>query len=300
MGDFALTHYTPVFVHRMLRHFRWLKATYRWLLRRVSPQWLLVADPGETPLVAAARELGVQVAELQHGLLDRVHAGYAWSDYATQYRAHMPVPDRLFLFGEHWRRELALSSFWGDALRVVGSPRIERYRAMRQKNRGDSSRLAVVTTQGIETPRMIAFVRELALRARAAMPLRVIVKLHPVYDQSAQPYRDGLADVAEVGVLMASEGPATFALLTEADLHLSISSSVHYDALALGVRTGVLPFATADLAQSLVDAGHATVVRSAQDALDLLTSSVPEPAIGEYYFASGALQAITRELKQAP
>ena len=56
------------------------------LLKRIRPRILFVADPGEYAIVAAAKELGVKVIELQHGINDRYHCGYAWTRYALPYK----------------------------------------------------------------------------------------------------------------------------------------------------------------------------------------------------------------------
>lgn len=296
---FELPLYSPALVEGILGQFRVQRSVYAWILRRIQPSWLLVADPGEIALVAAARGNGIRVAELQHGILDRTHAGYAWTDYATPHRPRMPVPDRLFLYGDYWKTELARSSFWGSDLRAVGSPRIDRFRVVRPPRSG-GGKTVLITTQGMEAERIVAFTQGLAATGSPATPMRIVVKLHPVYAEDEGIYRSGLAGLAGVAVLSGADHPSTFELLRSADLHLSISSTVHYDALALGVPTGILPFVTADIMRSLHAAGHAPYVATVADALRLLSEGafVP-PAVSEYYYATGAVENIRRELRES-
>ena len=282
-----------------LRHFVSLKQVYGALLRRVKPRYVLVADANEYALVAAAKEQGIRVFELQHGIADRTHAAYSWTAYATPFRPTMPLPDRHLLFGEHWKQELAGGGFWGDALRVVGSPRIDRYRAMPASLPDDACAI-LFTTQGLDVAGVTAFLAEFLARATPRVPVRLTIKLHPLYDTDPAVYRNALSAFHDtVDVVAGNEGHSTFQLLRRSHLHLSISSACHYDAVGLGVPTVILPFQSHEIALPLQVAGHAHAVRTPQDLADLVaartTLAVPAE-VSEYYFKAGALTNILNEL----
>lgn len=280
-----------------LRHFAALKRVYGGLLDRVRPSYVLIADANELALTAAARERGVTVLDLQHGISDRTHAGYAWTDYARPYRGRMAVPDRLLLYGEHWRRELDAGGFWGDALRVVGSPRLDRYRAIPPSRPGDACAI-LFTTQGLEVPAVIGYLQ--AFLEGVSVPVRLSIRLHPIYDPDPRVYAEPLARYgARVEVVAGHEEPSTFERLRRAHLHLSVSSACHYDALGLGVPTVVLPFHSHEVVLPLVAAGHAQVARTPADLASLVSTwrDLALPAgVSEYYFAPGARAGILREM----
>lgn len=297
--EMGLTGVGDDWVLTRLRHFVSLKQVYGALLRRVRPRYVLVADANEYALVAAAKEQDIQVLELQHGISDRTHAAYSWTDYARPYRATMPLPDRHLLFGEHWKHELAEGGFWGDALRVVGSPRIDRHRAM-PVSRPDDVCSVLFTTQGLDVVAVTAFLAEFLARATPRVPVRLTVKLHPLYDADRTVYVDALSAFQDkVDVIAGNEGASTFELLRRSHLHLSISSACHYDAIGLGVPTVILPFQSHEIAVPLQAAGHAHVVRTPQDLVELVaartTLAVPAE-VSEYYFRSNALVNIMKEL----
>ena len=293
VGELGLAMFATRFVEGTLRYFHWSRRIWSALLRRVRPAWVLVADPGEYALVAAARENRIPVAELQHGIMDASHPCYAWDDYALPHRDRLPVPDRLLLYGEHWRQELGQAAIWNGALRVVGSTRHDRHRAARRNQPGEGPARILVTSQGIEPQRMVEFVRELA---RSDERIHVTVKLHPVYDQGTIEWAE-LSGRRGITVLRASDPPSTFALVAASSLHLSISSAVHYDSLGLGVPTGILPFATSDVVAPLARAGHARVVASPAEAVELALRRETVPvAVSDHYFAANALDRIRREL----
>jgi hypothetical protein len=257
-----------------------------------------VADSGEHALVAAAKEHGSVVRELQHGINDSTHAGYAWPASAGGYRSIMPVPDRLLLYGEHWRRELD-TGFWGDSLRVVGSPRIDRYRSEPPVRVNDRCTV-LVTTQGLDVERVTAFLGACLRQIGGRVPVRVVIKLHPVHEADKRPYLDALSSFQDqIEIVAGDEGVSTFEWLRRSHLHVSIASASHYDAIGLGVPTVVLPFQTHEVVLPLCRAGHAYLARTPEDLAELVlgwrTLRLPEN-VSEHYFKSDARANILREL----
>src|SRR5207253_8023536 len=118
--------------------------------------------------------------EFQHGLLNAFHPGYAWSNVKPEDSTHIPIADRLFLFGDYWRETLETMRFWNDRLDVVGSLRLDGYRE-RGKALRREVRTVVFTTQGIDVPQCVDFVRDAWADAASDDSLRLVVKLHPVW-----------------------------------------------------------------------------------------------------------------------
>jgi hypothetical protein len=297
--DLGLTSIDDSWVSRRLYRFTSSKRMYRSILRRVRPEFVVVADPGEHALVAAGKEQGCSVLELQHGIADVSNASYVWPLVATAHRSQMPIPDRLLLYGEHWRHELHRCGFWGESLRVVGSPRVDRYREQPSRRSTDACTI-VFTTQGLDVGLVTSFLRDALQRLIPGLSLRLVVKLHPIYDSDPQPYREAFAPFAEhVDVLSADEGASTFELLHRANLHVSIASASHYDAVGLGVPTIVLPFRTHESVLPMVRAGHASLAQTTDELATLIRNWQDlkvSTAVSEYYFRSGARVNILREL----
>jgi len=100
-------------------------------------------------------------------------------------------------------------------------------------------------------------------------------------------------------VISADQAPSTFELIAVSYLHASISSSCHYEALGLGVPTIVLPFPTYQGVDHLVKSGHAILVHSPRELLDVVRDGknrrVPQ-TVSRYYFEHHALDNILNEL----
>lgn len=297
--ELGLEIFTPRLVSRYLLRFYWAKRLYAWLLDRIQPEVVLLADGGEYAIVAAAKERHIKTIELQHGFIDRAsHLVYTWTNYALPYKSQMAVPDRLLLFGDYWQQELVANGFWNETIGVVGSMKLDRYYNIPSARSKGSLKL-VLTTQGIDQQHLITFMLEFIKSAQSQVEFELYIKLHPAYETNKEPYLVQLGDYRNVHVILGNEEPATYTLLSYADFHLSISSTTHYESLGLGVPTIILPCATHELVLHLHQSGHAFLAQTPQELLRLITQQqgvdVP-PNVRRWYFKPGALENIKGEL----
>lgn len=299
----GLAAFTPQEIEGRLIGFYWRKRLYSWLLGRIQSKYLFTADGySDHAIMAAAKERGLKVCEFQHGGFMKGGPEYGWSSYAASYRERMPIPDAMFLFGEYWKEQLDFDNFWKNRLFVVGNLRIDQYRKRKRElqssREGDAFRI-VLTAQGVDTPKLIAFIGDFLQLAAGKLKIDLSIKLHPVYESDKEIYERAFPANAQVRVISGSEAPSTFELLSSADLHLSISSSCHYDALGLGVPTVIIPLANSEWILPLHRSGHAYLAPTPQALLDTILqlgdASVPE-TVGAYYFRPGAVENMKEAL----
>ncbi len=293
----GLERFSPSAVTASVLSFYWTKKLYHWLLGKTKPKYVFVADPGEYEIVTAAKERGIKVIEFQHGIGDRHNSSYSWPADALPHKAHMPLPDRIFLYGDYWMKELNAGGFWNEELCPVGSLRIDGYRKAAIQNNGRLNIL--ITTQGIDVDKIIEFILKFMNCAAGQHDLHMIFKLHPLYENSKRRYQEAFSGSKNIEVLLGNEGPSTFELLMKSSLHASISSACHYDALALGVPTVILPFTTQETVMHLCKDGHASLARTPQDLWQLVSTMEQRPVPEEVrnrYFKAGAVENMKKEL----
>jgi hypothetical protein len=298
--ELGFEHYTVQAIEAAFTSFVWSKRVYRSLLSRVLPKCLLLADTGDFPITAAAKELGIKVVEFQHGFTHRYFPGNAWAPQMLRYKQSIPLPDRIFTFGRHWQLELGALGFWSDELKVVGSTRVDSYRGRPPASK-DSVCSIVVTTQGTDTERLVAFLAEFVRQAKGRLKQKLYIKLHPSYATSAAQVTEAFAGEPEVAIVAGSELPTTFELLQRADLHLSIYSTCHYEALALGVPTAIIPLTGHENVVHLYHSGHAFMPATPQELVEIAAGCKERrqgSEAGEEYFAPDAAENIRRELGQ--
>lgn len=296
MRELDLERFTPEWTARILRQFYWAKQLYRWLLARIQPEYLFLTSAKNYALVAAAKELQIKTVEFQHGAFDRHKSGYSWSTYALDCKIRMPIPDRIFLYGDYWKQELEANGFWKDSLRSVGSLQVDRYRQHSFQN-GETYTI-VLTTQSLDVERVIAFVAEFLEIAKGQLDFRIYIRLHPS-EPDKEPYTAAFGGNKYVQVFLSNEQPPTLELLARADFHAAIYSTCHYEALGLGTPTIILPFTGYKKMLHLLETGYAFLARTPQDMLDIIFKSrchkVPGE-VGEQYFKPGAVENMKREL----
>jgi hypothetical protein len=289
-------------IRNTLRRFYWSKRIYKWILRRLQPRVVMASDTGEFSLWAAAHELGIPAIEIQHGVFSRNHPN-ALPSTAKPYKGSIVVPDRIFLHGDYWKNELDKSHFFSGELVSIGSPHIDHYRKCRSSflaTRQEKMPInLLLTTQGLDRQRLVSFLDEFLGLADTKLDFSLTIKLHP-NETDKEPYIQAFGMNDRVRVLLAHELPSTFELMYKSDLHLSIASAAHYDAIGLGVPTVIFPLAGHELVWHLVEDGHAFLPETPRDLLDYVLGieDVSVPAeVSAYYFKPEAIQNMKQELE---
>lgn len=288
-------------VANLLQTFVWRKQIFRAMLRTLRPRRLLLINSyNNAALIAAAREQQIEVIEFQHGIIYRHHPGYSWAGSARVHKPFMPLPNRFFLYGDYWQKELQIDGFWDAELENVGSLRMDAFRATRSSADEATARplRLVLTSQGVESENVARFFANLLNLAQTrGVPIVLDVKLHPG-EQDDSPYRAHLPQ-SGVRILRGAQPPSTFELLRDADFHVSIASTCHYESLGLRTPTLILTFPNHEKVLHLTQTGFAFTASTPAEALDLLIAkrglSVP-PEIGDQFFRANALENMLRAL----
>lgn len=269
--------------------FWWQARLFKRLLASSSVNTVIAADSEERALAYACQGLGIRFVELQHGVLNPLDPLCLPATALRQANARsLLLPDLLALYGDYWAERHAATAMGNlGRLATVGASSIDRYHELRAKGfQADPvcPRL-VVTTQGLDRDALIAFLDQfLNLHAGACV---VTIKLHPAYDRSAQPYVKVLSGDPRVEIVMGDAQPNTFELLAKADLHISIASACHYDALGIGTPTAVLNLKGSDAVQDLVRKGDALYLNTPADLANLIVQrswgKVDAATSGQYF-----------------
>jgi hypothetical protein len=295
--------FRPSYLRRILTKYYWTKRIYGSLISFIKPKIIfLQAAYTNHALVAAAKEADISVIEFQHGVIDRYHPGYSWTRYASCYKNQMLIPDRIFVYGDYWQKELSGNGFWENELRSVGSLRIDQYRNQPVSSIDGKILLhkkvikIIVTTQALDVERLISFLLEFL--KFTTTPVELFIKLHP-REYNRQPYEVAFSNYSNVHFVSGHETPSTFELISMADYHASIHSTCHYEALGLGTPTIILPLTNHERMLRLCELapGYAMVAESPVEMgqIVLQARSVPQE-ISSYFFRENAVMNMLDEL----
>jgi hypothetical protein len=302
-NEFELSQYTPKLVADWCMYFYWLKKIYARLMRRVHPKLVLVGSGGGSYIFAAARELGLKTIEFQHGVVNRFNYVYSWSEYAVAYKKQMPIPNHFFLWSDYGKNELLTFGFWDqNELVPVGSPRIDEYRNKRKNLRSSGfQKCTIVITTGTTAQMTVDFLSKFLQMTRGKLDFELIIKTHPSYETDGSLYLQSFGDDKRVRVVLGNELPSTFDLLVNADMHLSVCSSCHYDSISLGTPTVILGLPCHETFLPLYKEGRALLANTPEELVEIISRfdayNVPDEVM-EAYFKMNALDNIKSELKR--
>jgi len=299
MNELDLYEYTNKRVKRTFAYYFWSKKVYSWYLKMVNPKViLLLASYGETGLIAAAKELSIKTVEFQHGHVNRYHTGYSWGSYALDYKKSMLIPDEFFVYGDYYKKELQVNGFWDKEIKVVGSSRMDKYRSLVVKKGVPGKMNITLTTSLLARQQTVDFFYDLLKNYQEKLGIVLSVKMHPA-ESDRDIYLNKLQVFKDVRIIMSHETPSTFELIKGADFHTSVASSCHYEALALGVPTIILPFDQYGFVQDVIDIEGGFVARTAEDFVKIITDVKNfkiDETLANYFYKQCAIDNIIKEL----
>jgi hypothetical protein len=210
------------------------RRVFRMLFRRARARLVVLTDsPFRSGEIAAARELSLPVVELQHGMFGPRCPEYAWPAAFCGLKDAMPLPHRLFLCGEVWRKSAVAGGFWTEReTPIVGAGAIDRYRtSVRRASAGGPTRLVFMTQE--TNRRFIVEFLQRFLRQLGDRPIEVTIKVHPGEAAAMENYT-ALVHDAPARCRIAGPGTNPFDLMVECDIVMSCNSYSLAEAVGLG------------------------------------------------------------------
>jgi hypothetical protein len=145
--------------------------------------------------------------------------------------------------------------------------------------------ITLTTQGGIVGQKAINFVRDFLNLYTG--PLQFNIRLHPGYEAGAGGYGAGLTEDARVSLWPGNSKPDTYEMIAMSDLHLSVSSACHFEALGIGTPTGILALPSHELVLDLARRGDAILIDSPESLAALVTNrswGVVPPDTSDRYF----------------
>jgi len=200
----------------------------------VRPKVVLVEcgyAPSHMVVQLAAKQKGILVIELQHGLISDQSIGYQFGVVRDSDLDDSPFPDILLTFGDHFKRVLMKNPRIRES-RIIstGYP----YLWLMLKNHARPTRpkpeMILITSQ----PGLGQFWANFALEIVRNIRRRVTIKPHPSeMDRIDILFGKVLSsDLVEV----IRDQKSLYDLLPHTEFHLSVASSSHLEAIAFGVN----------------------------------------------------------------
>jgi len=218
LADKTVAHNHALFITRY-----WLF----WLLlpKRSIKKAYIVSAYSYSEICAVLKERGVEIIELQHGLIGPEHEGY---NYAVRDK-RLPTPDAVNVYNDFWKQELVDAGYYPqERIQVTGRLK---YRLIRH-NLYFERQFIVFTGQGIFLDEIIRFLAEGARNIAAKnIDIDILYLPHPNEGElEREKMRTALRNYANIKIGH-SDDMTTEEFIYYSLAHISIYSSCHFDAL---------------------------------------------------------------------
>jgi hypothetical protein len=255
------------FIRDHLVSFFYQYRIYRHLLRKRAPSRVLLTTAYfKAPLIKAAREMGIEVAEVQHGTCSRYHMGYSFprAGAAPDY-----FPDVFYAWGKFWTE---ITPFPPANIVYAGN---RHFRASRDGYRSVKRRPEQITV--ISQPVISTRLPAMLARYRSVLAAYDIVyKLHPFeYGQGETNPR--LAEMAAWPNVRLEKQTDLYHLFAESSFVIGVFSTALYEAAGFGCKLVLVDLPGIEYMRQLSEKYDIPVLGEDSDLAKLLSESKPVP-----------------------
>lgn len=252
------------------------------LFKKRNPKIVFVVVAYENhPIVAAAKHLGIEVIELQHGTITDYHLGYSYPE-KTRLNGEIPYfPDKILSFGDYWLNEDTCPIIRENVIPIGFS-----YFESQSKDFIDIEAIdnqILFISQGV----IGRYLSKLAVEfAKTQKDLKIIYKLHP---GEYATWRENYPELAEVSsshnfeVIENSEVPL-YKLLAESNYQVGAFSTAIYEGLMFNCKTFILDVPGVEYLNDLIEKGYIFKIRDADDLNDNLDEFKPAVYDKNFFF----------------
>lgn len=230
-------------------------------------QLLITTHYHHEGLIAAARVHGIQVLEFQHGLIAEQDLYYVYPTEVGEFADRALFPDRMFVFGEYWKKMLLRGKeFKPEQIVVAGDYSLQS--TGRARYYGSPKENAIFIGAQKNMPELyVNYVEHLLKIVEERHPDWVVwVKLHP-FEKNPEKY-DHLELHAQCTVF--GKEFELMPLLCRSKIQVSVYSTTFYDALGLDVTNFSLQNygESTDYARAMVSEKVAHPIEFADDPIE--------------------------------
>lgn len=210
------------------------------LLEKINPRIILVEcgySPSHMIIQYIAKKANIPVIELQHGLIVPNSIGYFWGINDWDQLKESPFPDKLVVFGSHFKKLLLNNNFLkASNIEVLGYPYLwlmkERYREIKKEN--DAENTILITSE----PQYSDFWIDTALEIVNNSGFKILLKPHPdELDTVEEKYKKVMQ---EPKIKVITTALLLYEAFRYAEYHISIGSASVLEALSFGLKNVII------------------------------------------------------------
>jgi len=258
----------------------------RMLLQEINPEVIIEIcsyDSAPRAMNLVARERGIPIIELQHGLISQdMCYNYFLPD---DYRGEKPLPNKILVYGKAFEQSILGmgTAFSSENIDVVGFPRLSIFLKKLKREGPDSLRgktrahlgiaqdtfVLTVATQPTTSDCLSNFLKE-GLKRLEGDDFSICIKLHPSEAETWKRSYSNIIQDPRVRILT-DRDVDLYDLLVASDVHITVYSTVFLECFALGVPNIIIGCPGYSNVLQLVDQNEIIIVRNPSELVAQLT-----------------------------
>ncbi len=265
---------------------------YTELFQKRNPKMIFVVVAYENQaIVAAAKDLGITVLELQHGTITDYHLGYSYPKKTRLGGEIKYFPDKILTFGDYWIGE-ETCPISKDNVLPIGFPYFEsQSRDFTSIEVNDNQILFI--SQGVIGKYLSKIASELAGELK---DYKIIYKLHPgEYATWRQNYPE-LTEAEALNnfeVIDNSQTPL-YELFAKSSYQVGAFSTAIYEGLMFNCKTFIVDVPGVEYLNDLINRGYVFKIQDGNDLIANLDEFEPAEYDKNFFFKNLDLQLLKR------
>ena len=265
---------------------------YKELFKKRNPKMIFVVVAYENQaIVKAAKDLGIEVIELQHGTITDYHLGYSYP-LKTRTGGIAYFPDKILTFGDYWINE-ETSPISKDNVVPIGFSYFE----AQSKDFIDiksHERQVLFISQGVIGKYLSKLAYDFACEMK---DYDIIYKLHPgEYETWRENYPELVNDLDNFRVIDNSETPL-YQLFAESSYQVGAFSTAIYEGLMFNCKTFIVDVPGVEYLSDLIDKGYVYKVSDVNNLKDNLKDFNPKDYDKNFFFKNLDYDLLRRVIK---
>ena len=252
------------------------------LFKKRKPKKVFVVVAYENhAIVAAAKHLGIEVIELQHGTITYYHLGYSYPE-KTRLNGEIPYfPDKILSFGDYWMNG-DMSPIDMENVFPVGFPYFE-YQSKDFIGLEAVDNQILFISQGV----IGKYMSNLALEfVKYNRDFKIIYKLHPGEYENWRENYPALVEASSLDnfeVIDNSEIPL-YKLMAQSNYQVGAFSTAIYEGLMFNCKTFILDVPGVEYLEDLIEKGYVFKIKNAEDLDSNLNTFKPTDYDKNFFF----------------
>jgi len=221
--------------------------------KKIKSVYTVVAYGEKGGMIWAAKNLGIKVYEIQHGVYSRYHLGYSYPHMNENLKY---LPDMFLTWGGIWG-SMETFPLRKDQIEELGFKYFEKSINRYKKVAKIPGQIAVIS-QGVLGPRIADMI---LAKASFFKNKRIIYKLHPGEYDRWENY-SSLVKLNEFPNVQVVKDVDLYQLLAQSEYQIGVFSTAIYEGLSLGCKTFLLELPGIEYMEDLIKANRVTLIKS--------------------------------------